>query len=583
MKVWSSVFRFSFITGSLLVISLVASGFSQRQTLEQSFQIRPGGTVEVTNPTGGVKIEIWDKPFVHVKAEKVHPPGEPVYFSDVTFAASESTIVVGCYPDDPGVRIDLTIYVPHRVRVQIGSDRATAQAPRAPSPTSPPSSNVPGRPLPPPAANPPTSIAGDRQRGYDQQRDGVGPIQRGGDRKNSMGSTMGLGVRVIPPLSTGSDTTRARGPRSSRRDPFAVFDQDPFFSDHDPFSRSKRRRHTRTDMGWPDVSRDEPIPHRADPRLNVPGEPPPSDVPRRAPTKPITPSPPPDDTLVLHGDLVTLNVSVRDRSGRAIPGLTESDFTVYEDDVRQEIAFFSPTSAPFNLVLVLDLSGSTREKLDVIKQAAIRFIETLSPEDRVAVVAFTREVYLISPLTRDRSALRQRIEQIQSTRGGTALYEAMWRVLSDVLVGTRGERNAIVVLTDGVDNSISEFNLVPSTVSFDDLLYRVEESDVIIYPIYLDTEREVVYKYLAESPESYALARERLQAMAEVTGGVMFRAAHVRDLDRVYQQVASELRTVYSLGYYPTNSRRDGSWRRVRVKVKGRNVAVRTRAGYYAR
>lgn len=581
MKMWSSTFRFSFTAGSLLVIFLVSSGFSQHRTLEQSFQIRPGGTVEVTNPTGGVKIEIWDKSFVHIRAEKVHPAGEPVYFSDVTFAASESTIVVGCYPDDPGVRIDLTIYVPHGVRVQIGNDHAADQSPGFPPSTSAPASNAPGRPLPPPTANPPTSIAGDRQRGYDQQRDGVGPIQRGGDRKNSVGSSMGLGVRVIPPLSTGSDTTRARGPRSSSRDPFAVFDQDPFFtSDRDPFGRSKRRQHTQSGMGWPDVSRDEPAPPRSRPGWNAPGEPSPSNASRRAPAGPAAP---PDDTLVLNGDLVTLNVSVRDRSGRAISGLAKSDFIVYEDGVRQEIAFFSPTSAPFNLVLVLDLSGSTREKLDVIKQAAIRFIETLSPEDRVAVVAFTREVYLISPLTRDRSLLRQRIEQIRSARGGTALYEAMWRVLSDVLAGTRGERNALVVLTDGVDNSISEFNLVPSTVSFDDLLYRIEESDVIIYPIYLDTEREVVYKYLAESPESYALARERLQAMAEVTGGVMFRAAHVRDLDRVYQQVASELRTVYSLGYYPTNNRRDGSWRRVRVKIKGRNVAVRTRAGYYAR
>jgi len=336
-------------------------------------------------------------------------------------------------------------------------------------------------------------------------------------------------------------------------------------------------------MGLPGADRDRRTGRRSEPVLKPTDDPASAESETTSPKSSTEPSRSAGNTLVLEGDLVNLSASVRDRSGKAITGLTQSAFQVYEDDVLQQVAFFSPTSAPFNLVLMLDLSGSTREKLHVIKQAAIRFLNALSSEDRVAVITFTREVRVVSPLTPDRAALRERIEEIQSANAGTALYEALWQVMTQVLRGTQGQRNAIVLLSDGVDNSISEFYSIPTVVAFDDVLSGLEESDLIVYPIYLDTEQEVVYKHLAESPETYAMARERLQALAEVTGGLMFRAKDVRDLDKTYEQVASELRTVYSLGYYPSNHRRDGNWRHVYVKVKGKNAVVRTRAGYYAR
>lgn len=565
----------------ILVGSVLAESATQRPpTLEQSFQIQPGGTVEVDNPSGSVQVQMWDETYVHVKAEKVNPPGQPVYFSDVTFAASETTIVIGCYPTDPQARINLTLYVPRQCQVQMGKSKAGDRTPTTPSSPQP----RPDQPLPP--VNPGTSgrIAGDRARDVDQSQEGWGPIRKDGDRKGSSEGSMGIGVRIIPPLGTSDDRSPTDRRRTSDRDPFSIFDQDPFFkNDEDPFSVSKPEGRTETGRRSPASDPDSPPLERSAPVLKPNRPPAPTESGTVSPDTSPSPRSSADDAVSLESRLVTLNVSVRDRSGKPLVGLTQSAFQIYEDDVLQQVAFFSPTSAPFNLVLMLDLSGSTREKLEVIKQAAIRFLDTLSSEDRVAVVTFTREVRLISPLTKDRGLLRERIRQIQSANKGTALYEALWQVMTEVLQGTQGQRNAIVLLSDGVDNSISEFYTVPSLVSFDDILYRLEESDVVVYPIYLDTEQEVVYKYLADSPETYALARERLQAMAEVTGGAMFRAKYISDLDETYDQVVAELRTVYSLGYYPTNNRRDGTWRRLRVKIKNKNAVVRTRAGYYAR
>lgn len=285
---------------------------------------------------------------------------------------------------------------------------------------------------------------------------------------------------------------------------------------------------------------------------------------------------------MLEGDLVSLNASVTDRLGNAIPGLAKSDFTVYENNVKQEIRFFSPVSTPFNLILMLDLSGSTREKIHMIKQAAINFLNVLNPEDRVAVVTFAQEVKLISPLTADRQVLQQRINVISQPSGRTALYEAYWYVLTNILRDLRGRRNALVVLTDGVDSSISQYFPTTSFITFEDIVEKIEEMDVTAYPIYLDTEPEVV-GHLMESPKTYELARKQLKILAEVTGGIMFSAAAVSDLDQTYEQVAAELRTVYSLGYYPTNKSRDGRWRRVRLVVTRKGAVARTRRGYYAR
>jgi len=138
-------------------------------------------------------------------------------------------------------------------------------------------------------------------------------------------------------------------------------------------------------------------------------------------------------------------------------------------------------------------------------------------------------------------------------------------------------------MTDGVDSSLDRYNPMESRVSFNQLARRLEESDVIVFPIYLDTEYEEVFERGNSSSEAYAIARDQLERIGELTGGQMFKAEKVGDLSGVYKQVAAAIRTVYSVGYYPTNPERDGTFRRVRVGVNRADAAVRTRKGYYAK
>jgi VWFA-related protein len=256
---------------------------------------------------------------------------------------------------------------------------------------------------------------------------------------------------------------------------------------------------------------------------------------------------------------------------------------VYENGEQQRIEFFAPSSAPFNLVLVLDLSGSIQDKLNLVKSAASKFLDVIGPNDKIAVLTFTDQVRVVSPLSSNRDLVRKRIKTIDQATGGTAFYEAMWFAIVDTLRGTQGQRNAVVVMTDGVDSSLDRFDPLPSRVSYNQLARRLEETDALVFPIYLDTEFDEVFKGGRSSSESYAIARMQLERLAEITGGQAFRAETGDDLSGVYKQVAAAIRTIYSVGYYPLRSERDGSFHRVRVAVNRPDAAVRTRRGYYAK
>jgi VWFA-related protein len=289
-----------------------------------------------------------------------------------------------------------------------------------------------------------------------------------------------------------------------------------------------------------------------------------------------------EGTIKIDTKLVTLNVSALDRSGRAMTNLKTDNFKVFEDGVEQQVSHFESVNTPFNLVLLIDLSGSIIEKIDILRRAAIRFIEVTRPEDKVAVVAFTRSVFVVSDFTSDRVQLRQRLQYMHAPKGGTAFYEALWFTTTQLLKNVDGERNAIVLLSDGVDNAISMTYPIPSRVNFEQVLRKVQETSALVFPIYLDTEYENVEQEI-ETSESYVLARRQLSTLAEASGGVYIRAERVENLEGVYEKIAADLRTLYSIGYYPTNSNRDGSWRKIRVKLDKADVAVRTRRGYYAK
>jgi len=291
-----------------------------------------------------------------------------------------------------------------------------------------------------------------------------------------------------------------------------------------------------------------------------------------------------DEAIKLEARLVNVLVKVTDAGGKTLPMLKKDDFVIYEDNVQQDISYFEPVTAPLHLVLLLDLSGSTEKKMKVLKKAAQKFVDSLKPTDTIAVAGFTRRFFVISNFTTDHRLLKDRIDDIKNRHSGTAYYDAMWATL-DLLEEARATRKAIVVLTDGVDNSLDHPNDedLAAKHSFSELLERVEEADATIYPIYLDTEYETIGRGGRSGHDAYVTARKQLEALADQTGAVMFKAERAEDLEGVYQQVAAELHSLYSLAYAPKSLTRDGAWKKIGVSVKLPGAKLRSKRGYYAR
>jgi VWFA-related protein len=325
-----------------------------------------------------------------------------------------------------------------------------------------------------------------------------------------------------------------------------------------------------------------------------------------------------EEALKLETYLVNLNVSVTDRVGKFIPGLKQEDFTIYEEGVAQRISFFSPEQAPFNLVLLLDLSGSMRDEIDLIKETATHFLDVISPQDSIAVVTFSTDVTIVSRLTRDREDLRESIDLMLAPTGGTAFYDALGYALAEILRRVKGQRNAVIAITDGEDNALQAqvmksvyASALPrppyspplppgiggSVLTFESLLDGVKEADAIIYPIHLNPVGPTVVmpfpptKGSAEQArtnrqvqsELTEVARKQLRSLAEASGGRFYHANKIEDLAGVFDQVAAELRTLYSMAYTPADINFDGRFRRIRVQVNRVDAAVRTRPGYYGR
>jgi VWFA-related protein len=281
-------------------------------------------------------------------------------------------------------------------------------------------------------------------------------------------------------------------------------------------------------------------------------------------------------------NLVNLNVSVYGARLRTRAGMLEQkDFVISEDGQLQTITFFATTDVPFDLVLLLDLSGSTSGKRKLIRKSTQRFIEAARPTDRLAVITFAETQTVVSPLTEDRAELLERTNKIEG-QGGSNVWDALKFTLDQVIGSkTLSRRRAIVFMTDGVDNALGSAQR-GSRISFADLLEAVRHSDTLIVPIYLDTESSL--DDFPFTKRIYQNARKTLALLAEESGGLYYQARKIEDLDGVYAQVIEDLGKVYSLGYKPANSRRDGSWRAVKVEIPShRDLLTRTRPGYYAK
>ncbi|HEX8558454.1 MAG TPA: VWA domain-containing protein [Pyrinomonadaceae bacterium] len=293
-----------------------------------------------------------------------------------------------------------------------------------------------------------------------------------------------------------------------------------------------------------------------------------------------------DEVVRVESDLVTLNVSVVDRaSGRGVHGLAAGDFRVYEDNVEQAVEHFETAEAPFDLLLVLDLSGSTARVTDTIRAAARRFVEVTRPQDRVGVVAFAGEAAVVSPLTSDRGRLRSALDRLSRPQGDTRLHDSLAYAL-DLLerAADPARRRALIVMSDGLDSTLPNVTGVGSNASYDEIRSRVQEFEGVVYTVWTNTEFYEAFSPQDIQPETYDLAHDRMEELAAAGGGVFYEVEKLEDLAGAYERVVADLGTVYSISYRPANKRRDGSWRAIRVRLPRRPEAVaRGRRGYFAR
>jgi len=338
------------------------------------------------------------------------------------------------------------------------------------------------------------------------------------------------------------------------------------------------------------------------------------------------------DVVRVDTQLVSVPAVVTDSAGRPLSGLRPDNFRIVEDGQPQTIANFGTAETPFEIALVLDTSGSTRDDVALIRAAANSFIEALRPGDRVGVVAFNTArtvadpiaaVEVLAPLTGDRDALRTAIENLGASQG-TPYYDALERVADSIFREPPSDelrgRRAVVALTDGVDSS--------SNSDFATAKMKLSRAGVACYFIQVNTEdfvedrlmkdcnddgqlslsqrqiqryRELFFpKAKVESFNSfcqmgpfermsisrglYTLARREMNDLARGSGGRSFEAATLADARAAFARVAADIGTLYSLGYYPTNKARDGKFRSIKLEVRGLKdkAQIRARDGYYA-
>jgi len=271
--------------------------------------------------------------------------------------------------------------------------------------------------------------------------------------------------------------------------------------------------------------------------------------------------------------LIKVNASVTDGNGRAIPNMRLSDFAVYEDGTERKVVDVTPATEPFNLILLLDVSGSVEERIDFIRKAARDFLRTASRQDRIAITGFRDDIQIISDFTTDRALLSKKLDDIDAG-GATALYDALGYSLVDTLKPLRGERTAIVILSDGDDNK--------SFVPFPSILEATIESGALIYPLYVPSglipEASVPKPMITVDPmrTKYLTittrAAEEGQKLADFSGGVFYSIKRLEDLQRAYDDVVAQLRTAYTITY---SSEAGATHRRLRVRANREGAYVR--------
>jgi VWFA-related protein len=504
-----------------------------------------GGELSIINPRGSVRLEVWDEQHVSVAATV---RGEKLKRSPVSIKRTEQLLTISVSPREVGMltRVDLMIRIPERSLTTVVSETGGV--------------TVHGLP----AGLTIESGYGDIRAEFPASGDAdIEAESPGKEVVSTLTESPTAGGKVFQTrLGAGGKRVRL----VSKRGRIALASYGAAKEAALPIEESQ-----------PSEARRTPVLIGADKNRTGAG----------TPSTPLTGPEEIDEGDIVRVDteLVTLNVSVIDRgTNRGLKGLLQSDFQLFEDGVPQQIANFESSSAPFNLVLLIDLSLSTQDKISLIRDAALQFVNAARPADRIGIVTFTHEAVIVSRLTSDRAALRERIKAIEKPKGSTNVYDSIVFVMDEVFKEAKdSRRNAIVLMSDGLDSTMENVPGPGSTIAYEELLSRLREFDGVLYSMWLNVETE--YSSLSPldiQPETYDLAHDQMEKFAEAGGGLFYEVDKLEDLADAYERVVADLGTVYSLSYRPTNRLRDGKWRAIRLAVARPNAVARGKRGYYA-
>jgi VWFA-related protein len=551
------------LAGAGLALALLLAPVAARQTEGAAGErfldlaLPEGGEVSVENRRGGVLVEVWGENHVALAASYAAPKRAGRRASPVQVGREGAALSIRVGPAAQGSppRVDLRLRVPASARLKVYAPEGPLEVRGLPSSLN--AQTLSGDLLLGLPAAPDASLTAQSLNGSVTLDDGVeaagaaGRTLRGKFRAN-----WGAGAAPVNLFS----------------------------------GRGRIRLTPLPNAGGEAARRAEPVEQATtrQPRLAGSYEDGPAPSPVRTP--PPAPAETPqevdeDEVVRVESDLVTLNVGVADRaSGRGLVNLSAEDFVLYEDNVEQRIEHFESASAPFDLLLLLDLSGSTAKVTETIRAAARSFVAAARPQDRIAVVAFAGETSVVSGLTTDHRALNAAIDRLARPNGDTRLYDAVGYALEYLDREARSERRrALVLMSDGLDSTLPNVTGVGSRLSFDELRSRAQEFDGVIYTVWTSTEYEA-FSPEDIQPETFDLAAERLEQLSAAGGGVHYEVQRLEDLAGAYERVVADLGTVYTLSYRPTNKVRDGSFRAIRVRLPRHTGAVaRGKRGYYAK
>jgi Ca-activated chloride channel homolog len=279
-------------------------------------------------------------------------------------------------------------------------------------------------------------------------------------------------------------------------------------------------------------------------------------------------------TIGVEVNMVSVPVSVRRQEGGFYKGLSKKSFQIFEDGKLQEIVFFAEEGLPTHIAIVLDVSGSVRTEWGTIKSTTARFLENLRPDDAFSLITFASDIRL----KMDWGNKTDRLDTVLTSvycKGNTKLWDALWVVSNDVFKGVTGKK-AIIIMSDGMDNE--------SEVTFEEALKAAVRSEAAIYVV---SKTEAVLRALETNydnvpQEQFVAADQVLRKLAYETGGRVLYPNSFGELGEIYAQVDEELRNQYSVGYISTNTAKDGTYRKIGIRVNAPGASLSVRPGYYA-